>query len=53
MADGIDVVITDHHEPGASVPEGVPVADPKCDPACESSILAGVGVALKLSLIHI
>lgn len=48
VADGIDVVITDHHEPGASVPEGVPVADPKCDPACESSILAGVGVALKM-----
>ncbi|MDO5358778.1 MAG: single-stranded-DNA-specific exonuclease RecJ [Slackia faecicanis] len=48
LADGIDVVVTDHHEPGASVPEGVPVADPKCDPACESSILAGVGVALKM-----
>lgn len=48
VADGIDVVVTDHHEPGASVPEGVPVADPKCDPACESSILAGVGVALKM-----
>ena len=47
-ADGIDVVITDHHEPGSMVPEGVPVADPKCDPKCESSILAGVGVALKV-----
>lgn len=47
-ADGIDVVITDHHEPGSMVPEGVPVADPKCDPTCESSILAGVGVALKM-----
>ena len=48
LADGIDVVVTDHHEPGACVPEGVPVADPKCDPDCESSILAGVGVALKM-----
>lgn len=48
LADGIEVVVTDHHEPGAAVPEGVPVADPKCDPACESSILAGVGVALKM-----
>ncbi|MFQ9741240.1 MAG: DHH family phosphoesterase [Slackia sp.] len=47
-ADGIDVAITDHHEPGSTVPEGVPVADPKCDPKCESSILAGVGVALKV-----
>ena len=26
---GIDAVITDHHEPGADVPVGVPVADPK------------------------
>lgn len=45
---GIDLVVTDHHEPGGMVPEGVPVADPKCDPTCESSILAGVGVALKM-----
>ncbi len=45
---GVDLVVTDHHEPGSMVPEGVPVADPKCDPACESSILAGVGVALKM-----
>ena len=45
---GLGLAITDHHEPADLVPEGVPVADPKCDPACESSILAGVGVALKL-----
>lgn len=47
-ARGIDVVITDHHEPGESVPQGVPVADPKCDPDCPSRDLAGAGVALKL-----
>ncbi len=45
---GIDVVITDHHEPGENVPAGVPVADPKCDPDCPSRDLAGAGVALKL-----
>ena len=45
---GIEVAITDHHEPSDLVPEGVPVADPKCDPACPSAILAGVGVALKM-----
>ena len=45
---GLGLAITDHHEPVDLVPEGVPVADPKCDPACPSSILAGVGVALKL-----
>jgi len=47
-AAGIDVVVTDHHEPGAGLPEGVPVADPKIDPACPSRELAGAGVALKL-----
>ncbi len=48
LADGIDVVITDHHEPGDLCPRGVPLVDPKTDPACPSSILAGVGVALKV-----
>lgn len=45
---GIDVAVTDHHEPGAQVPQGVPVADPKLDPHNHSRDLAGVGVALKL-----
>lgn len=45
---GLGLAITDHHEPVDLVPEGVPVADPKCDANCPSSILAGVGVALKL-----
>ena len=44
---GMGLAIT-HHEPVDLVPEGVPVADPKCDANCPSSILAGVGVALKL-----
>ncbi|MDO5329617.1 MAG: single-stranded-DNA-specific exonuclease RecJ [Coriobacteriia bacterium] len=38
---GIDVIITDHHKPGDSIPEGVPLVDPNNE-------LAGVGVALKL-----
>ena len=45
---GVQVAVTDHHEPVDLVPEGVPVADPKCDKDCESGVLAGVGVALKL-----
>ncbi|WP_347711818.1 single-stranded-DNA-specific exonuclease RecJ [Olsenella uli] len=45
---GIDVVVTDHHEPAELVPVGVPVTDPKIDPACVSRELAGAGVALKL-----
>lgn len=44
---GVEVLITDHHEPANLVPEGVPVVDPKCD-GCASSILAGAGVALKV-----
>ena len=48
LADGIDVVITDHHEPSDLCPTGVPLVDPKTDPDCPSSILAGVGVALKV-----
>lgn len=45
---GVDVVVTDHHEPADLVPEGVPVADPKVEQDCPSRELAGAGVALKL-----
>jgi single-stranded-DNA-specific exonuclease len=47
LAAGVDVVVTDHHEPGDEVPVGIPVADPKLGeyPFPE---LAGAGVALKL-----
>ncbi|MDM8288524.1 single-stranded-DNA-specific exonuclease RecJ [Slackia piriformis] len=47
VADGIEVVVTDHHEPSDLVPEGVPVCDPKIGD-CPSCILAGVGVSLKV-----
>ncbi|MHB1341706.1 MAG: single-stranded-DNA-specific exonuclease RecJ [Coriobacteriia bacterium] len=43
---GIDVVVTDHHEPGTGVPIGVPVANPKL--AADGAELAGAGVALAL-----
>ncbi|WP_322151715.1 single-stranded-DNA-specific exonuclease RecJ [Paratractidigestivibacter sp.] len=45
---GIDVVVTDHHEPADLVPQGVPVTDPKLSEDCPSRELAGAGVALKL-----
>ena len=45
---GIDAVVTDHHEPGELVPQGVPVADPKLSEDCPSRELSGAGVALKL-----
>ena len=45
---GVDIVVTDHHEPADLVPEGVPVADPKLAAESPSRELAGAGVALKL-----
>lgn len=45
---GVQVFITDHHEPAELVPEDVPVCNPKLDPECPSCVLAGVGVALKI-----
>ena len=45
---GIDLVVTDHHEPADLVPEGIPLTDPKLDDEGPSRELAGAGVALKL-----
>lgn len=45
---GIDIVVTDHHEPSDLVPAGIPVTDPKMDAESPSRELAGAGVALKL-----
>jgi len=46
---GIDVIITDHHEPGDTLPEATYLLNPKLD-ACSFGYknLAGVGVAFKL-----
>ena len=48
LSEGIDVVVTDHHEPSDLVPAGCPVCDPKLSAGCPSRELAGAGVALKL-----
>ena len=45
---GIDVVVTDHHNPLNSVPQGVPVCNPRLEEGNPSENLAGVGVALKV-----
>jgi single-stranded-DNA-specific exonuclease len=48
-AEDMDVIITDHHEPGPNLPQAFAVVDPK-QPDCPSglSFLAGVGVAFFL-----
>jgi single-stranded-DNA-specific exonuclease len=46
---GLDLIITDHHEPLATLPEAIAVINPK-QPQCSYPFpqLAGVGVAFKL-----
>lgn len=45
---GIDVVITDHHEPGGDVSPAVAVVNPKLGAREDLKNLAGVGVTFKL-----
>ncbi len=45
---GIDVVVTDHHEPDETIADAVAVVNPKRVEDHPDSILAGVGVAFKL-----
>lgn len=46
---GVDLVITDHHEPEADLPRALAVINPKrLDCAYPDKSLAGVGVALKV-----
>jgi len=47
-AAGVDVVVTDHHEPDAQLAPAVAVVNPKREANHPDSILAGAGVAFKL-----
>lgn len=44
---GVDVVVTDHHEPGEAIADAVAVVNPKLVENHPAAILAGVGVAFK------
>ena len=47
---GIDVIITDHHEAGAELPDALAVINPKVYPELEDlQLLSGAGAAFKLS----
>lgn len=46
---GLDLIITDHHQPGDTLPEAVSVVNPKIDGVEAWRDLAGVGVAFKVA----
>ncbi|MDS1030011.1 single-stranded-DNA-specific exonuclease RecJ [Bacillota bacterium LX-D] len=46
---GLDIIITDHHEPGSEIPSAFAVINPKLSNVDSIQHLAGVGVAFKLS----
>ncbi|MDD2236352.1 MAG: single-stranded-DNA-specific exonuclease RecJ [Kiritimatiellae bacterium] len=46
---GVDVIVTDHHEPGATLPDAEAVINPKLQGASPYHELAGVGVAFKVA----
>ena len=46
-AQGIDVIITDHHLPGESLPDTPFIVDPALDPGSPCESLSGAGIAFK------
>ncbi|GAA0601695.1 single-stranded-DNA-specific exonuclease RecJ [Virgibacillus siamensis] len=46
---GIDLIITDHHEPQEQLPDAFAIIHPKCSPDYKFKELAGVGVAFKFA----
>lgn len=47
-AAGVDVIVTDHHEPSEGVADALAVVNPKLGSSESAKSLAGVGVAFKL-----
>jgi single-stranded-DNA-specific exonuclease len=46
---GVDVIVTDHHEPGARLPEARVVVNPRLGASAGAEHLCGAGVAFKLA----
>ncbi len=46
---GVEVIITDHHEPGEILPGAVAVVNPHCGASPGAAHLCGAGVAFKLA----
>ncbi|MFQ5499071.1 MAG: single-stranded-DNA-specific exonuclease RecJ [Candidatus Zixiibacteriota bacterium] len=46
---GVDVIITDHHEPGEGIPDAVAIINPKNESSGHCEELSGVGVAFKFA----
>lgn len=49
-AAGLKVLVTDHHLPGAQLPDAEALVNPRLDPSAPGQCLAGVGVALYVLL---
>lgn len=45
---GIDVIVLDHHEPKAALPDCVAVVNPKAESGCDFKYLCSAGLAFKL-----
>ena len=46
---GIDVIVTDHHQPQKDIPSAIAIINPKCDTNYPFKGLAGVGVSFKVA----